>query len=58
VHNVQDLFGAPVASGTFGGGAVTLPLSGVPPPAPTGMASSPSPGTGTDFHVFVVSVTQ
>jgi hypothetical protein len=58
VHNVQDLFGAPVASGTFGGGAVTLPLSGVPPPAPTGMASSPSPGTGTEFHVFVVSVTQ
>ena len=58
VHNVQDLFGAPVASGAFGGGAVMLPLSGVPPPAPTGMASSPSPGTGTGFHVFVVSVTQ
>ena len=58
VHNVQDLFGAPVASGTFGGGAITLPLSGVPPPAPTGMVSSPSPGTGTGFHVFVVSVTQ
>jgi hypothetical protein len=58
VHNVQDLFGAPVASGAFGGGTVTLPLSGVPPPAPTGMTSSPSPGTGTEFHVFVVSVTQ
>jgi hypothetical protein len=58
VHNVQDLFGAPVASGTFGGGAITLPLAGVPPPAPTGMATSPSPGTGTEFHVFVVSVTQ
>jgi hypothetical protein len=54
VHNVQDILGAPVASGTFGGGAVTLPLSGVRPPAPTGMATSPSPGTGTEFHVFVV----
>ena len=58
VHNVQDLFGAPVASGTFGGEAVMLPLAGVRPSAPTGMASSPSPGTGTEFHVFVVSVTQ
>ena len=58
VRNVQDLFGAPVASGTYSGGAVTLPLAGVRPPAPTGMSSSPSPGTGTEFHVFVVSVTQ
>jgi uncharacterized protein YjdB len=55
VRNVQDLFGAPVASGT-GGGAISLPMSGVRPPTPVGMSSSPAPTTGPYFNVFVVTI--
>ena len=55
VRNVQDLFGAPVASGT-GGGAVSLPMSGVTPPTPIGMSSSAAPTTGPYFNVFVVTI--
>lgn len=53
VYNVQDLFGTPVVSGTYAGGSVLLPMSGVAPPAPVGM-SSRAPRTGPDFDVFVV----
>ncbi|MGH7559685.1 MAG: Ig-like domain-containing protein, partial [Gemmatimonadales bacterium] len=53
VRNAQNPFGAPVASGTFGGGSVTLPLSGITPPAPIGWTRS-APKTGPDFDVFVV----
>jgi hypothetical protein len=56
VRNVQDFFGAPVASGTYGGGSVTLPLTPVTPPAPLGGRVTP-PSTGTDFHAFVVLTT-
>jgi len=55
VRNVQDLFGAPVASGT-GGGAISLPMSGVRPPTPVGMSSSSAPTTGPYFNVFVVTI--
>ena len=54
VRNVQDLFGAPVASGTYSG-AVTLPMNGVTPPAPVGFTSSRAPKTGPNFDVFVVT---
>jgi hypothetical protein len=55
VHNVQDLNGAAVASGTFSGGSITLPTTGVQPPAPVGVSSSPAPRTGPDFDVFIVT---
>jgi hypothetical protein len=55
VRNVQKLFGAPIASGTFNGGAITLPMSGVTPPTPVGLSSSLAPKTGPDFDVFVVA---
>jgi hypothetical protein len=55
VYNVQDLFGTPVASGTYQGGAVVLPLAGITPPVPVGLASSPAPTTGPDFNVFLVT---
>jgi uncharacterized protein YjdB len=55
VRNVQDLFGAPVASGTFGGGSIVIPLAGVTPPVPVGMSSSQAPNTGIDFNVFVIT---
>ena len=43
IVNVQDLFGAPVVSGTYSGGTVALPLVGVQPPVPVGLSSSPAP---------------
>jgi len=55
VRNVQDLFGAPVASGTFGGGTLSFPMAGITPPTPIGLAGSPSPVTGPDFNVFLVT---
>jgi hypothetical protein len=55
LRNVQNLFGSPIASSTFNGGGLTLPLGGVTPPAPIGMSSSRAPRTGPDFDVFVIS---
>lgn len=58
VRNVQNYFGSPVASGRFGGGSITLPLPSVRAPPPVGWSSSHVKSTGTEFHVFVVSVAQ
>jgi len=55
VRNVQDLFGAPVVSGTYGG-AISLPMGGVPAPTPIGLSSSPAPRTGPYFDVFIVTI--
>jgi hypothetical protein len=55
VRNVQDFFGAAVLSGTYGGGPVDVPMSGVTPIAPIGGSPTPPPQTGPDFGVFVVT---
>ena len=55
IHNVHDLFGTPVSSGTFGGGPVDVPMTGVAPVLPVGVSPSPPPQTGPDFGVFVVT---
>jgi hypothetical protein len=55
VRNVQNLFGAPVVSGTYGGGSIVLPMSGVTPPVPVGLSSSSAPKTGPYFDVFIVT---
>ena len=55
VRNVQDLFGAPLVSGTFGGGTISFPMAGITPPTPVGLTSSPAPVTGPDFNVFLVT---
>lgn len=55
VRNVQDLFGTPVVSGVYTGGAVSLAMTGATPPAPIGMAASRSPVTGPEFDVFLVT---
>ncbi|MEX2156267.1 MAG: Ig-like domain-containing protein [Gemmatimonadales bacterium] len=56
IRNVQDLQGTPVASGTYEGGAVTLPMRAVAAPIPLGMTSSRAPATGIDFNVYVVTL--
>ena len=54
VRNVQDLWGAPVVSGTYGGGTVSIPMTGVAPPAPIGSVPNAAPRTGPDFDTFLV----
>ena len=52
VRNAQDFFGAPVLSGTYQGGAIAIPLSGLTATVPVGR---PAPAaTGPDFQVFVL----
>ncbi|HLZ44838.1 MAG TPA: right-handed parallel beta-helix repeat-containing protein [Gemmatimonadales bacterium] len=54
IRNVQNWFGDPVASGTYSGGAISIPMGGVAPPAVVGGAPHSPPQTGPDFDVFVV----
>jgi hypothetical protein len=54
VRNVQDFDGTPVASGTYEGGSIQLPMAAVTPPAVIGRASTSAPITGPTFNVFVV----
>ena len=54
VHNVQQLFGLPVVAGRFTGERIHIPMKGVTPPVPIGMAHSPAPRTGPGFDVFIV----
>ncbi len=58
VRNVQDFFGAPVLSGTYAGGPVDVPVTGVTPVAPIGGSPTPPPQTGPDFGVFVITSTR
>lgn len=52
VHHVYDLFGAPVASGTYDGRPVVVPLTPRTAPAPIGRPS-PAPSSN-EFHVFLL----
>jgi MYXO-CTERM domain-containing protein len=56
VRNAQNYFGAPVASGTYSGGAIALPMSaGSNPAAPIGPGLlEPAENTGKQFNVFVL----
>ena len=55
VRNAEDFFGTPVASGTYAGAPVTLPLGGLSVAAPIGHSAPAS--SGTEFNVFVVVTT-
>jgi S-layer homology domain len=55
VRNAQNPFGAAVATGTYGGGPISLPMTGLTPAAPVG-ASLP-PATGPEFQVFLLTST-
>ena len=54
VRNVQDWYGTPVTTGTFGGGSISIPMGGVAPAPVVGGAPHAPPRTGPDFDVFVV----
>lgn len=54
VHNVQNYYGTAVAAGTYSGASITLPTSGVNPPARLGRSTPTPPRTGPNFDTFVV----
>jgi len=56
VQNAQDFYGAPVASGTYAGGTLSLPMAATAPPAPIGRGGR-GPITGPTFNVFVLMKT-
>ena len=52
VRNAQNFYDSPAASGTYGGGSVSIPITSVEPaPSITGKATS---STGTEFNAYVV----
>ena len=55
VRNAQNPFGAAVASGTYGGGSISLPMTGLSAAPPVGAA--PPPATGPEFQVFILTST-
>jgi len=54
VRNAQNYFGTPVLTGTYQGGTITLPLSGLTKAPISGNAPKSPLGTGTRFNAFVV----
>lgn len=52
VRNAQNFFGAAVATGTYSGAAVSIPLAGLTRATPVGWGSPPS--WPNDFQAFVV----
>ncbi len=52
IRNAQDFFGAPVLTGTYSGGSVSLPMTGLSVVAPIGWAAPTA--TGPEFNAFVV----
>jgi hypothetical protein len=52
IRSVQDVFGAPVLSGTYSGGPITIPLSGLVASSPVGV-SLPA-ATRSEFNVFLL----
>jgi hypothetical protein len=56
IYSVQRLFGAPVATGTYGGGSVSIPMAPIPAPPMlvAGKTNLTPPPTGPRFDVFLV----
>ena len=57
LHNAQDIFGAPVATGTYDGHPVAVSMAGVEPPVPLGRSTATPPKTAPFFDVFVLTRT-
>lgn len=56
IRNVQNIFGSPVASGTYSGGTVSVPMTGTAPPPFVGHGwTITPPTTGPNFHAFIVT---
>jgi hypothetical protein len=54
IRNAQDFFATPVAAGTYTGGSVSLPMTGLTVAQPIGGSPSTITTTGPEFNAFVV----
>jgi hypothetical protein len=55
IYNVQkNVFTDPVATGTYNGSYIPVPMTGVTPPTPLGRTTATPPTTGPYFHSFVI----
>lgn len=54
IRNAQNFYAAPIASGTYAGGSVSIPIIPITPVLPIGRASTTPPSTGAEFGVYVV----
>jgi hypothetical protein len=54
VHNVRDVFGPAVASGTYAGGTVTLPIAATVNPVPVGGFVGGTPSSSVAFQTYLV----
>jgi hypothetical protein len=52
IRNATDFFNAPVLTGTYAGGTVSLPMTGLSMAAPVGFLTPAAPGP--KFNVFVI----
>jgi hypothetical protein len=53
--NAQNPFAAPVLSGTYTGNPISVPMTGLTPATPVGVAEPPA--TGPEFNVFILTST-
>jgi len=53
IRNAQNFYGAVVATGTYAGGMVTIPITSVTPAPSISSRGVPEP-TGTEFNAYVV----
>lgn len=54
IVSVKDFFGQPIASGTYAGQSVRIPMKPVIPPPPVGIPDAELPVTEPQFGAFVV----
>ena len=55
IHNAQNFYGAPVVTGTYSGGSVSIPMSGLSVASPIGWNAPPA--VGPEFGAFVLTTT-
>ncbi len=54
IRDGENFFGAPVASGTYNGQPVTIPMTGLQVALPFGVVPNPQPHTAPQFGVFIL----
>jgi hypothetical protein len=54
IRSAQDYYGQPVATGTYHGGSLTLPMRGLKVAAPVGTVTNEPKPTAPEFGVFVL----
>lgn len=54
IHDGENWFGSAVASGTYNGGTVAIPMTGLQVALPNGVVPNPQPHTAPQFGIFVV----